>query len=180
MSRKLDTSERYEPIREREPDAALEERRAYNKALEASPEFQKIEEEVDKEVFTLFALERIRYEEQALVEYGDYEEPEFDDDWNEYEYDDEPKSSCEKPLVPNGVDDAFEKYEKYLRKRSNRIKEAKRLLEVYPDQPEHAARLFMKLGSCHWLWVTKKHILKEKYGITWYSPAELNPDDYFD
>ena len=177
MSRKLDTSERYEPIREREPDAALEERRAYNKALEASPEFQKIEEEVDKEVFTLFTLDRIKDEEHYLVEYGDYEEPEYDD-WNEF--DDDPDSSRENTIVPDEVDDAFEKYEKYLRKRSNRIKEAKRLLEVYPDEPEFAARLFLKLGACHWLWVEKKRILKEKYGITWYSPSELNPDDYFD
>lgn len=177
MSWKLDTSERYEPIKERELDAALEECRAHNNALEASPEFRKKEEEVDKEVYTLFALERIRYEEQVLVEEGDYEEPEFDD-WNEF--DDEPDSSREKALVPDEVDDAFERYAKYLRKRSNRIKEAKRLLEMYPDEPEYAARLFMKRGCCHWLWVEKKHILKEKYGITWYTPAELNPDDYFD
>ena len=164
----------------KEPDAALEERRAYNKALEASPEFQKIIGEVDKEVFTLFTLDRIRDEEHYLVEYGDYEEPEYDVDWNEYEFSDEPDSSREKNLVPDEVDEAIERYAKYLRKRSNRIKEAKRLLEVYPDEPEYAARLFMKRGSCHWLWVTKKHILKEKYGITWYSPSELNPDDYFD
>lgn len=161
----------------KELDSTLEEWRAHNKALEQSPEFQKIEEEVDKEVLTLFTLDCIKDEEHYLVEYGDYEEPEFDD-WNEL--DDEPKSSCEKPLVPNEVDDAFERYEKYLRKRSNRIKEAKRLLEVYPDEPEYAARLFLKRGSCHWLWVEKKRILKEKFGITWYTPAELNPDDYFD
>ena len=161
----------------KEFDAALEECRAYNKALEASPEFQKIIGEVDKEVLTQFTLEHIRYEEQSLVEDGDYEEPEYDD-WNEF--DDDPDSSRENTIVPDEVDEAIEKYEKYLRKRSNRIKEAKRLLEVYPDEPEYAARLFMKRGSCHWLWVTKKHILKEKYGITWCSPAELNPDDYFD
>lgn len=158
----------------------LEECRAHNRELEQSSEFQRIVHEVDKEVYTQFALERIREAEHDLVEYGDYEEPEFDDDWNEYEFDDEPKSSCEKPLVSDEVDDAFEKYEKYLRKRSNRIKEAKRLLELYPDQPLHAARLFMKLGSCHWLWGMKKHILKEKYGITWYTPAELDPDVIYD
>ena len=180
MSWKPDTSERYEPIREREPDAALEERRAYNKALEASPEFQKIEEEVDKEVFTLFTLDRIKDEEHYLVEYGDYEEPEYDDDWNEYEFSDEPDSSREKNLVPDEVDEAIERYAKYLRKRSNRIKEAKRLLEVYPDQPEHAASLFIQLGSCHWLWGMKKRLFKEKYGITWYTPAELNPDVIYD
>lgn len=152
----------------------------HNKTLEASLEFQKIEKEVDKEVHTQFAFERIREAEHDLAEQGDYEEPEYDVDWNEYEFSDEPNSSGEKALVPNKVDDAIERYEKYLRKRSNRIKEAKRLLEVYPDQPEHAARLFMKLGCCHWLWGMKKHILKEKYGITWYTPAELDPDANYD
>lgn len=112
-----------------------------------------------------------------LVEYGDDEEHEYD---LELEFGGEVDSSCEKPLVSNEVEDALERYEKYLHKRSNRIKEAKRLLEVYPDQPEHAARLFMELGSCHWLWGMKKHILKEKYGITWYTPAELDPNTIFD
>lgn len=151
-----------------------------NLALEQSPEFQRIVQEVDKEVYTQFALEHVRYEEQALVEYGDYEEPESDVDWNEYEFSDEPDSSKEKNLFSDRVDEELERYAKYLRKRSNRIKEAKRLLEVYPDQPIRAARLFMKLGSCHWLWGMKKHILKKKYGITWYTPAELDPDVIFD
>lgn len=60
---------------------------------------------------------------------------------------------------------------------SKRIAEAKRLL---PNNPERAANLFIQLGSCHTLWALQKHILKEKYGITWYTPAELNPDIKFD
>ena len=60
---------------------------------------------------------------------------------------------------------------------SKRIEEAKRLLT---SNPEQAAELFMQLGSCHTLWDIQKRILKEKYGITWYTPAELNPDVKFD
>ena len=60
---------------------------------------------------------------------------------------------------------------------SKKIEEAKRLL---PSNPEQAAKLFMQLGSCHTLWIFQKRILKEKYGITWYTPAELNPDIKFD
>jgi len=111
----------------------IEKLRADNEALEQSPEFQKIVQEVDKEVFTQFALERIRIAEKYLEEHGDYEEPECD---YEFEFGDEPDSSKEKALVPDEVDETIERYEKYLRKRSNRIKEAKRLLEVYSDQPE--------------------------------------------
>lgn len=164
----------------KEHDNIVSEYLEHNKTLELSLDFQKIMQEVDKEVYTQFTLDRIKDEEQALVEDGDYEEPEYEVDWNEYEFDDEPDYSREKTIIPDEVDEALERYEKYLRKRSNRIKEAKRLLEVYPDQPERAAELFMQLGSCHWLWGMKKHILKEKYGITWYTPAELNPDVIYD
>ena len=156
----------------------------HNKALEQSPEFQKIEQEVDNEVYRLFALERIQLEEQYIAEYGDYEEPECNYD-NEYGdepifSDGAPTATDDESLMSNEIDDEFARYEKYLRKGSNRIKEAKRLLEMYPDKPEHAARLFKQLGSCHRIWAMKKQILKEKYGITWYTPAELNPDVIFD
>ena len=57
------------------------------------------------------------------------------------------------------------------------INEAKKLL---PDDPEQAAQVFMQLGSCHRLWALQKHILKEKYGITWYTPAELHPEIKYD
>jgi len=57
------------------------------------------------------------------------------------------------------------------------INEAKRLL---PDDPEQAAQVFMQLGSCHRLWDMQKTILKEKYGITWYTPAELHPEIKYD
>jgi DNA repair exonuclease SbcCD ATPase subunit len=32
-----------------------------------------------------------------------------------------------------------------------------------------------QMGHCHAVWGEKKRILKEKYNIDWYSPAELNP-----
>ena len=57
------------------------------------------------------------------------------------------------------------------------INEAQKLM---PDNPERAANLFIQLGSCHRLWDMQKTILKEKYGITWYTPAELNPEIKYD
>ncbi len=36
------------------------------------------------------------------------------------------------------------------------------------------------LGFCHLFWSTKKRILKEKYGVDWKTPAEMNPDVRFD
>lgn len=128
----------------------------HNKALEQSPDYQKIMQEVDKEVYTQFALERIQQAKKYLAEHGDYEDA-FDNEL-----------------------DAPTEYDIYLSKRLNRIKEAKRLLEKYPDEPEYAARLFMQLGSCHWLWAMKKRILKEKYGIIWYAPSEVNTDCVYD
>ena len=131
--------------------------REHNKALDQSPDFQKIESEVEKEVFTQFALDGITRLEYDLAEGGEDEESVYDDEFN-----------------------APTEYDIYLRKKSNRIKEAKKLLEKYPDHPERAARLFIQLGSCHWIWAMKKRILKEKYGITWYAPPEVNTDCIYD
>ncbi len=36
------------------------------------------------------------------------------------------------------------------------------------------------LGICHSVWALKKSRLREKYGIIWQSPAELNPNILFD
>ena len=75
-------------------------------------------------------------------------------------------------------DDAFVSLYKSQRESTEKkLNEAKRLM---PDYPEQAAQVFMQLGSCHRLWTMQKKILKEKYGITWYTPAELNPDIKFD
>ena len=36
------------------------------------------------------------------------------------------------------------------------------------------------IGYCYMYWSAKRHILKEKYGIEWRSPSELNPHVLFD
>jgi hypothetical protein len=36
------------------------------------------------------------------------------------------------------------------------------------------------IGFCHVLWKKKKEILRERYGLEWQTPAELNPDIKFD
>lgn len=35
-------------------------------------------------------------------------------------------------------------------------------------------------GNCHAVWKKQKEIMKEKYNIIWYSPAQLNPHAHFD
>jgi len=37
-----------------------------------------------------------------------------------------------------------------------------------------------KMGECHRFWATKKQILKSRFGLDWESPADLNPDVFFD
>ena len=37
-----------------------------------------------------------------------------------------------------------------------------------------------RLGWCHAVWAEKKRILREKYGIEWRTPAEMNPRVAFD
>jgi len=75
-------------------------------------------------------------------------------------------------------DDAFASLYKSQRETTvKKLNEAKRLM---PDHPEQAAQVFMQLGSCHRIWAIQKQILKEKYGITWYTPAELHPEIIYD
>jgi hypothetical protein len=35
-------------------------------------------------------------------------------------------------------------------------------------------------GFCHIFWAKKKEILKEKYGIEWKTPREMNPMNFYD
>ncbi len=35
-------------------------------------------------------------------------------------------------------------------------------------------------GACHILWGRQQAILREKYGIRWRTPAEMNPEVMFD
>lgn len=36
------------------------------------------------------------------------------------------------------------------------------------------------MGRCHRIWSRTKEILREKHGITWHSPSEMNPGVRFD
>ena len=72
------------------------------------------------------------------------------------------------------TDDSDESMKVFIRER---VGEAQRLLS---ENPAQAADLISQLGDCHKLWAMQKFILKEKYGITWYTPAELNPEIKYD
>jgi hypothetical protein len=141
-------------------EKSIEELRAYNKALEQSPEYQRILPEVMWEVNTQFVKEIIAQEERWLS-YKVEEEPIEDDD----------------PIIVEFFKTLRTDLKAQDELRKKRIEEAKELL---PTDPTRAAQLLSKLGSCHTLWSLQKQILKEKYGITWYTPAELNPDVKFD
>lgn len=131
----------------------LEELRAHNKSLEQSTDFQMIMQEVDKEIYTIIALDGIKDLEQYLANGGENETTRLD-----------------------GWDD--DDLHTVTERKSDKIRLAKFFLEE--NRPEAAADMFMQLGSCHSFWAMKKQILKEKYGITWYSPSELNPDIKYD
>ncbi len=36
------------------------------------------------------------------------------------------------------------------------------------------------LGTCHLIWRRQKQILKEEFGIVWYTPSEMNPRVIYD
>ena len=138
----------------------IEEQRTYNKALEQSSEYQRILPEVMNEVYSLYVKERI----ESLERLAEAEEDEdlFGDD-GKFPNDDLPWEQT--PI------------ERKMNKPSFLIATAKSYL---PDNPERAADVLSQIGSCHRLWDMQKTILKEKYDITWYTPAELHPEIKFD
>lgn len=138
----------------------LEELRAHNNALEQSLEYQRILPEVMNEVYSLYVNERI----ESLESLAETEEDEdlFGDD-GKFPNDDLPWDQT--PI------------ERKMNKPSFLIDTAKSYL---PHDPAHAAEVLSQLGSCHGLWALQKQILKEKYGITWYTPAELYPEIKYD
>ena len=137
----------------------LEELRAYNQALEDSLEYQSILSEVMKEVYTIYVNERLESLESFLE--SEKDNPYFS-----------------QPIIPDDL--PFGSPQDVL----SEIDEAKMKVliakEYMPDNPQMAASVLEQLGSCHRIWSMQKTILKEKYGITWYTPAELNPDIIFD
>ena len=135
----------------------IEELRAYNKTLEQSSEYKRILPEVMKEVYTLFVKERIvslerLAETEGLFGYDSYF-PNDDLPWEQT------------PI------------ERKMNKPSFLIATAKSFL---PHDPAHAAEVLSQIGSCHKIWALQKQILKEKYGITWYTPSELHPEIKYD
>lgn len=139
---------------------SIEEQRTYNKTLEQSPEYQRILPEVMNEVYSFYVNERIESLE-CLVETEDDGDL-FGDD-GKFSNDDLPWDQT--PI------------ERKMNKPSFLITTAKSLL---PHDPAHAAEVLSQIGSCHRIWAIQKQILKEKYGITWYTPAELHPEIKYD
>ena len=139
---------------------SIEELRASNEALEKSPEYQRIISEVMNEVYSLFVKERIESLE-CLVE--------TEDDGDLFG-DDGKLSIDDLPWEPTPI-------ERKMNKASFLIATAKSFL---PHDPAHAAEVLIQIGSCHRIWAIQKQILKEKYGITWYTPAELHPEIKYD
>lgn len=58
--------------------------------------------------------------------------------------------------------------------------EYKQIEEKLEKELSEQMKKITGLGSCHIYWSKKKRILKEKYGIDWNSPSELNPHICFD
>ena len=143
----------FNPMDELE-NKTTEELQAYNEVLEQSSEYQRILPKVMKEVYTLFVKERIESLER-LAETEEVGNEQLADDL---------------PWEPTSI-------EQKMNKPSFLIATARSFL---PHDPAHAAEVLSQIGSCHRIWAIQKQILKEKYGITWYTPAELHPDIRYD
>lgn len=138
---------------------SIKELQSYNEVLEQSPEYQRILPEVMNEVYSLYVNERI----ESLERLAEEEDEDLFCDEGKCPNDD-------LPWEPTPI-------ERKMNKPSFLIATAKSFL---PHDPARAAEVLSQLGSCHRIWAMQKEILKEKYGITWYTPAELHPEIKFD
>lgn len=126
-------------------------------------------------------IEDLRAYNEALEQSSEYQRilPEvMNEVYSQYVKDEIERSERYLAREDKDEDDAFASlYRSQWESVGKKLNEAKRLM---PDNPERAAQVFMQLGCCHRLWDMQKTILKEKYGITWYSPDELNPEIIYD
>lgn len=77
-----------------------------------------------------------------------------------------------KDKTPNNSDEVLKK-----------IKEIEEELETKIEQKLIERNLIQyrnQLGFCHKYWGIKAEILKNEYGIIWFTPAECNPFDRYD
>lgn len=59
--------------------------------------------------------------------------------------------------------------------------EIAKVIQQAEQETEEAVRSCKRgMGFCHLVWNTKQQILKEKYGIEWFTPVEMNPAIIFD
>lgn len=86
-----------------------------------------------------------------------------------------------KQVVRQDIEEAkkYESYKKILESALDGIIDfddeelVNKLTESYMQAPPY-------MGYCNNYWSAKKVILKEKYNIDWYTPAEENPDVIYD
>ena len=126
-------------------------------------------------------IEELRRHNEALEQSPEYQKilPEvMNEVYSQYVKEEIERSERYLAREDKDEDDAFVSL--YKSQREVTIKKLNEVKRMIPDYPEQAAQVFMQLGSCHRLWDLQKTTLKEKYGITWYSPDELNPEIIYD
>jgi len=55
-----------------------------------------------------------------------------------------------------------------------------RLEQAMKEAEDSLAAVPRRRGYCHRLWAETKRILREKYGLDWKTPSEMNPGVLFD
>ena len=64
-----------------------------------------------------------------------------------------------------------------IKESKEKIEKGRKLLET---DLQAALDLFTEIGTCHHLWSLESKLLKETFGVRFYSPQELHPDFMFD
>ena len=151
----------------------VKEYKEHNEQLENSPEYKKVIDDVMREVYTTYVNWRLELEKRFL----ENELEEIAKKLDQLKEEKVLRNDNWRTFLLSSVDTEAKRWYEGKSRLEKAAKEAQKLIKT---DPEKAAQMFSMFGMCHMIWGLKKEILKEKYGMTWYTPAEVNPYTCYD
>ncbi len=134
----------------------IDEYRRHNEKLRSNPEFETLLKEITKEYYEQILENHIEFlRKEIFIREGISESSSIYSNDN------------------HSLEELREELEYYLNAR-------KVLAEDIGKAQKEYTILQYEFGACHSIWAHIKKELKEKYGITWYTPAELHPYVMYD
>lgn len=108
---------------------------------------------------------------------------------NDFYYDPVEDTQAYKDVIEEVTNEAYAEYAKDQMETDKKegfiedddsLKYVKATQLLKEGKGKEAGQLYERFGSCHEIWDIEQKLLKEKHGIDWRTPAEINPHIKFD